>query len=270
VLLFGYWPPTDIGIPSRRGMLWQWRELQSDYRGSGYDVIACSPTFPAPIGWRDPDRRTYHWGLGHGVLSVDYHHTSHTFWSLVLAHAPIAIMSFSRGRPGRSWLIEQYARNLAQSDWATTLHYVDPDGVVRPEPREPPFAGGSAQDDSPLRGRGVRPGAPPDPTQPAGATRINNLPNDAIMAAVAMGIPGGRIVPERNPTGDVGAFVSEYIAYHVAWYRDWVNAAFPGDPGRRCLMAGHTHVGTEVEVADGELAVELQLARLLAALPGPS
>ncbi|MBK9755850.1 MAG: hypothetical protein IPO88_20555 [Nannocystis sp.] len=214
VLLFGYWPPTDIGIPARRGMLWKWRELQSDYRGSGYDVIACSPTFPAPIGWQDPDRKTLHWGLGHGVLSVDYHRTSRTFWSLALAHAPIAIMSFSRGRPGRSWEIEQYARNLAQSEWATTLHYLDPSGVVRPESRDPPFAGGSPQDDSPLRGRGVRPGAPRcrGRSSPAAPPRRHRVVGGYLYYAAANGCPSALRVRSYDPARVLGRVRGRVLA----------------------------------------------------------
>ena len=41
----GYWPPTDIGLPGREGMLYKWRSLTKNFENSGYDVQAFSPAF---------------------------------------------------------------------------------------------------------------------------------------------------------------------------------------------------------------------------------
>ena len=70
-----------------------------------------------------------------------------------------------------------------------------------------------------------------------------------------------------NATGDVGSFLSEYLAYHVAWYRDHT-ADHAAD--RRCLLAGHTHVGIDVDPGDGARAVALQLDEVIHVLQTPS
>lgn len=121
-----------------------------------YRLFADLPRF---IGWQDSGTaRPSTWGLGHGVLFVDYHHTSRTFWSSSwrTRRSP-SCRSAAVVRAGL-WEIEQYARNLAQSD----LGYDPP--LPRPRRRGPSRVAGAAvrrrlpQDDSPLRGRGARPG----------------------------------------------------------------------------------------------------------------
>lgn len=259
VLLLGYWPPTDMGIASRRGMLWKWRTLQRNYEGSGYDVLAISPTFADTLGTRG---RSPYWGKGTGELTVDYRRTSADFWRIVERHEPIAVMSFSRGKLDKSWEIESRARNLAQSTWVVALDYTDKSGVTQTQTWSAPHAGGSAADASPSQGPpGV--GGPPDSSLAADATRDSNLPMPAIEGAVSAAFPNppGDVVPWTDPSGDVGSFVSEYMAYHVAWYRDQSS-----DPDK-CLFAGHVHVGVLVDAADGEAAVELQLAELFKVLP---
>ena len=86
----------------------------------------------------------------------------------------------------------------------------------------------------------------------------------AIRNAVNQHYGAGRLVASINATGDVGSFLSEYMAYHVAWYRDHTmdHAA-----DRRCLLAGHTHVGIDVDAGDGARAVALQLDELIRVLP---
>jgi hypothetical protein len=242
ILLFGYWPPTDVGVDARPGMLSGWRR-QDTYRG--YDVLALSPRFAGRLG-------DGQWGTGEGELTVCYPATSRGFWRIVTERSPIAIMSFSRGRVGRDWVLEAAARNLARADWT-----VDPDGHRPPE-------GGSASDFSPYAGAGPSPGSPPDPTREAGRRRESNLPMDAIANAVNRRFGDARLLASINPTGDVGSFVSEYMAYHVAWYRDHT-ADLPDD--RRCLFAGHTHVGVDVDAGDGARAVALQLDVLIDVLP---
>jgi hypothetical protein len=162
-------------------------------------------------------------------------------------------MSFSRGKAGNAWLLEAAARNLRHADWI-----VDPDG-------KGPLAGGSASDFSPYANTRPAEGEPPDPTREAGRTRASNLPLTAIRDAVNRRFPDGRLVASINPTGDVGSFVSEYMAYHVAWYRD--DSADLAD--RRCLFAGHTHVGIDVDPADAASAAALQLDQLIDVLPAP-
>jgi hypothetical protein len=241
ILLFGYWPPTDVGIEARPGILWGWR-ARVTYRG--YDVAAISPRFPAAAAGGA-------WGTGEGDITVSYPGTSEGFWRIVTARSPIAIMSFSRGKAGNGWVLEAAARNLRRADW-----------IEDPEDNRP-FAGGSASDFSPYANTRPREGEPSDPTRDAGQTRASNLPMAAIRDAVNQRFADGRLIASINPDGDVGSFVSEYMAYHVAWYRD--HSADLAD--RRCLLAGHTHVGIDVDPADGATAVALQLDQLIDALP---
>jgi hypothetical protein len=244
ILLFGYWPPTDVGIETRRGILWKWRQRVT-YRG--YDVVAISPRFLEASFGGD-------WGKGEGELTVSYAGTSEAFWRLVPERAPIAIMSFSRGRAGNTWLLEAAARNLRRAAWIE-----DPDG-------DQPRAGGSAADFSPYANTRPKRGSPPDPTRDAGRKRDSNLPMAAIRSAVNRHLGDGRLVASINGTADVGSFVSEYMAYHVAWYRDHTMDLAPD---RRCLVAGHTHVGIDVDAGDGATAVALQLDELIGVLPAP-
>ena len=80
-------------------------------------------------------------------------------------------------------------------------------------------------------------------------------------------VPAGDVRWDHiNDIGDVGSFVSEYMAYHVAWYRDHT---MDRAADRRCLVAGHTHVGIDVDPADGARAVSLQLDALIDVLPAP-
>jgi hypothetical protein len=267
VLLLGYWPPTDIGIGTRHGMLWKWSPQQNNYQTSGYDVLAISPTFNAPTAVGPPPE----WGKGTGDLTVDYRKTSQFIWNTVKDKKPIAIMSFSRGQNDKSWVIEQYARNLKQADWITF-------GVFNTGP----YAGGGGDDFSPYNGNGAVAGNPPDPTKTAWPDvtkkradyanfitmmRENNLPLNPIKDAVNLAANGlnGKVTASINDTGDVGAFVSEYMAYHGPWYRDYSQANFRC--GQKTLKAGHVHVGIQVAPGDGETAVDLQLKELFKVLP---
>ena len=78
---------------------------------------------------------------------------------------------------------------------------------------------------------------------------------------------GVNVYPFVDLTGNVGNFVSEYMAYHVCWYRDFSQNEFANDPDKQCLIAGHTHVGIQVSPSDGMMAVEVQLEELFRALP---
>jgi hypothetical protein len=225
-------------------MLWRWRRPTGC---RGYDVVALSPRFAGPSPSGD-------WGKGEGALTVSYPGTSAAFWRIVRDRTPIAIMSFSRGKAGHAWLLEAAARNLGRAEWIA-----DPDG-------DRPAVGGSASDFSPYAGTRARPEGPPDPTRDAGRTRESNLPLAAIRDAINRQFGDSRLVASINPTGDVGGYLSEYMAYHVAWYRDHT-ADEP--PDRRCLFAGHTHVGIDVDPADGARAVGLQLDQLIEVLPSP-
>jgi hypothetical protein len=269
ILLFGYWPPTDIGIQSRRGMLWKWRDWQRNYKNSGFDVIAISPTFAAQIGWDDAARTSPFWGKGDGQLRVDYDSTSRDFWNLVRQHNPIAILSFSRGAADKSWEFEALAKNRRRAEWTTSLPYRDNTGALAaasPMIWAPPSAGGTRGDHSPFKFRGPKPGDPPDPTENAGFLRRSNLPMVALKESLERRITRANLVPEidDNPAGRLGGtFVSEYMSYHVNWYRDYTQQEFANDPDKQCWYAGHTHVGIFVHRLIAERAVEIQLDHIV-------
>lgn len=210
-------------------------------------MLAISPEFAAPSFGGD-------WGTGEGLLAVSYPGASEGFWRIVGERAPIAIMSFSRGAAGHVWLLEAAARNLRRVAWIE-----DADGNL-------PTPGGSASDFSPYANTRPRRGSPPDPTREAGRKRESNLPTAAIQDAINRQFGDARITSSVNPTGDVGSFVSEYMAYHVAWYRDHT---MDQAADRKCLIAGHTHVGSDIDPADGARAVSLQLDALIDVLPPP-
>jgi hypothetical protein len=149
-------------------MLYNWRFTQGNWEGSGYDVLAISPTFPNQVGWHNQAQTVPWWGIGEGQLQVRYQDTSQDFWALVATHLPIAIMSFSRGADNKSWVLEEWARNLKQADWVVSQTWFTNAGVQQTQGYAPPHAGGSAQDFSPYKNQGVlQPDLPPDKSRPA-------------------------------------------------------------------------------------------------------
>lgn len=231
-------------------MLWKWQTRHANYNNSGYDVLAISPTFPLLPPGGTPGGIP-NWLSGTGNLMVDYRDTSQDFWRLMATYRPIAIMSFSRGNNNMSWEIEAGARNLSQNTWGLF------NGLARPH------AGGSPQDSSPFSGQGAIANNPPDPSQASNLPRRSNLPKVAIQNAVN-GLPGN-ILAHIDNTNDVGSYVSEYMAYHVSWYRVYSQANLGAN--EQCLKAGHVHVGIQVPVPDAEQAVEVQMEKLIDVLP---
>jgi hypothetical protein len=230
-------------------MLWKWRIRQVNWKGSGYDVLAITPTFLAPVDPGPPPE----WDQGTGELQVDYQATSQDFWRLLELHRPIAILSHSRGNPiDKSWELEVSATNIKHGGWKNDF-----------VPPKKPNIGGAADDFSPEKGKGPIAQDPPDRTQAAGLTRASNLPMAEIVAAVTAKVP--TLNAFIDPTGIVGAFVSEYMAYHVAWAREY-NVA---DPCMKLLLSGHTHVGGGVLNTEGEQAVEAALDEVIKKLPKP-
>ncbi|MCI0360192.1 MAG: PKD domain-containing protein [Planctomycetaceae bacterium] len=249
ILLFGYWPRTDIGTEARPGMLKDWESLVENYKDSGFNVLAISPKFKEPVDPNGDGPGIPSWGSGSGDLMVDYYDTSEDFWRIVKKYDPVAIMAFGRTVADTRWELEEKARNLAKADWI-----VDYNG-------HRPHAGGSAEDFSPFKGDGVIAGNPPDRTKAAGETRSGNLPTVAIDAAIDAAFTDDKVNPQIDASGNVGSFLCEYMAYHVAWYREWVNADAPDD--KKCLYSGFTHVGSMVTKDDAKAAVIIQLDELI-------
>ncbi len=274
VLLTGYWPPTCIGSEDLHGILWKWRNKMEDYANSGYDVLALSPNFPEGVLGTTIDRETDqpitgapYWGSGSGTFRVDYRDTSQSFWEVVNKYHPIAIMSFSRGQLGTEWLLESSAKNHGKNLWVTKTNYLDTHGQRKTDAVPAPFAGGSPEDYSPYRGKGTILDFPPDIKKPAETPRAGNLPAASIIRAIKAHFPANKINPSLNINGEVGNYVSEYMAYHVAWYREYSKGTFSLSSNKQCLFSGHTHVGVDVAPTDGEYTVDLQLKALFDVLP---
>ena len=179
--------------------------------------------------------------VGSGDLQVDYQSTSEDFWRIAGELRPCAIITFSRTRQ-HAWVIERIQRNLAE--WR--------DDFRAPHQPTP---------------------APPDKSLRAGGVRASTLPLRAIEEAVNdAAIPG---LDACIGADGGGGFLSEYIAYHGVWYQ----ALHAGKwSPRRCVAAGHVHVGAFPTAAAREAAqitvrtVIDHIARLLppGAAPRPS
>lgn len=327
ILLFGYWPHTDIGIDGREGMLAAYKNrIQYAYNSgpnagqkTNYDVLAITPQFSKyPMGiqpW-DLTHAVAFWGKGTNrldadPLTVDYQATSQDFWKIMKKYHPIAIMSFSRGENDKSWVLEPWATNWYQNEWDTAipyeiglLHYLHFHFPLYMN-WSPPFIGGSLGDPSPFSdpdGTDAFNG-PPDPTKDGAIhppspdtasadelkaafdawaaslrnTNLTNLRHGDIVTAIKNEFGQANtakvkpIAPVGPPgtinTSGPGEFVSNFMAYHVAWWRDYSKATFANDDSAKCLFAGHTHVGILVTSHDGSTAVGLQIDTMVPNLP---
>ena len=206
ILLTGYWPPTNEML----------RRFSPDPSKN-------------PNGWigADWEGRGYDvyaffpefdppdcldCGPGTGDLEVDYQDTSADFWPLAEGLAPVALMTFSRGAEDKSWEVEmnQFNRDFWVADY---------DAPTQPTP------------------------APPDASVPADTNRPSTLPVQAIVDAVnALNNPSEAFICF---SGDGGAFLSEFIAYHGVWYQALHD--LPADPAQ-AVAAGHVHVGSDLSI----------------------
>lgn len=251
----------------------------NNFNQSGYDVIAIATNFPNGIIGHSLGGAPF-WGSGTGTITVNYPQTSAAFWAIVQSLNPIAIMSFSRGDPGNGWVLEYGPRNLAQGDWTPSLDYIDNGGTQTFFFGVPPVGGtiGGVQQDTapPNAGKpAIAPDYPPDATGSTATLRASNLPRDAIKHALDFAVPPINVTASKNlqPMTDDpdNRFVSSYMAYHVAWYRDY--STFPGSSwgGPICKAAGHTHVGIDLfnDIPTAKRAVLIQLKQLIIWLDKP-
>jgi hypothetical protein len=227
VLLTGYWPPTNKMLrqfsPGGATNPFGWRGR--NWRGRGFDIYAYFPEFAPELEHADNP------GPGTGDLRVHYRDTLRDFRRITETHRPCAIVTFSRGWPGKSWEIEIGARNWAH--WRG-----DVEQVSTPSP------------------------SPPDPAFGADAFRPSTLPIGNIEAAVSRASHLDMRV-WIDETGDVGRFLSEYIAYLALWYQ------CEHDRGTRrhlCVAAGHIHVGRQTGLAHAIEATEITLEEVLKAV----
>jgi len=220
IMITGYWPNTNEMIrhfstnPEQNPAGWQ----GENWLGLGYDIYSFFPEFPGGVGVNPK---------GEGDFEVDYQDTSSDWWRITSEIDPVAIITFSRGRPDRSWEVEFRQRNL--ETWID-----DYEAPFQPTP------------------------APPDPTVPPGHIRESTLPMQDIVDRVSDEVPElDAFIDER---GFGGAFLSEYIAYHGVWYQDM--HADPSDDAWS-VAAGHIHVGVGVTIDQGRRATEASLRALI-------
>jgi len=171
-----------------------------------------------------------HPGSGRGDLRVDYRDTLRDFTRITEEHRPCAIITFSRGRGQDDWELEIGARN--RENWIADLSEAG-----KPEPN------------------------PPDDSVPSGFWRPSTLPMEQIKRAVNDAPLNIRAHIDR--TGNVGRFLSEYIAYLGLKYQ---HEHCQDRSSHLCVAAGHIHVGRRVTVADASVAVEITLKEVIDAL----
>ncbi len=162
---------------------------------------------------------------GDGDFEVDYQDTSQDFWQITNDIHPVAILSYGQG--AGPWEIEYNARNL--SSWNN-----DYESPTQPTP------------------------APPDNSVPAGYVRNSTLPVQAI--ADAINNAGIGVSAWVDWSGNPGAFLCEYMAYHDAWYQSLHSDA---SDSYRCLVAGFTHVASSVSVSNATAACEIALRQTI-------
>jgi pyrrolidone-carboxylate peptidase len=158
---------------------------------------------------------------GSGDFEIDYQDVSSDFWRITAEIHPIAILSFGQG--SGPWEIEYNARNL--SSWSSD--YLSP---TQPTP------------------------VPPDSSVATGYVRNSTLPVQAI--ADAINASGLGINAWVDWSGNPGAFLCEYMAYHDMWYQSLHSSP---DDQYQCIAAGFTHVAAGLNVANLTTAVEIAL-----------
>ncbi len=159
-------------------------------------------------------------GQGFGDLEVDYQDTSEDFWPIVEEIKPSAIITFSRGYIDNSWEVEYNYYN--RMNW-----YQDYEYPYVPTPN------------------------PPDNNQSAYYVRNSSLPIENIIHNITNNLSDLSLNPYIDWEGHPGQFVSEFMGYHGVWYRDTnLHGDFP------CYIAGHVHVGGQIEVEDARLAAD--------------
>ncbi len=220
IMITGYWPNTNEMIrhfstnPDQNPAGWQ----GENWMGLGYDVYAFFPEFPGGVGVNP---------RGEGDFEVDYQDTSQDWWRISGEIDPVALMTFSRGFPGKLWEVESQQRNL--ETWVN-----DYDAPFQPTP------------------------SPPDASVPPGHIRGSTLPMQNIVDRVNADVPELDAFIDENGFG--GGFLSEFIAYHGVWYQD-----LHSDPSDDAwsVAAGHVHVGIDVTIDEGRRATEASLFELI-------
>ena len=219
VLVTGFWPPTNEMI--------RHFSQNSDLNPNGWvgddwenRGFDIVSYFPE---FAEPDCNDC--GMGFGDLEVDYQDTSDDFWIIVDEVKPIAIITFSRGFIDHSWELEFNFYN--RTNWYSD--YLDP---TLPTPN------------------------PPDESVENYFERNSSLPLEEIENAVEEAELGLNAYIDWQ--GDPGHFVSEFMGYHGAWYRD-INQ----ESENNCHIAGHIHVGGLIDWETATEATHITLRKVI-------
>lgn len=159
---------------------------------------------------------------GTGDFEVDYQDTSADFWRIVDEIHPVAILSYGNG--AGPWEIEYNARNLPKNSWVSD--YQNP----------------------------KKPDSKPEIDMPDNYVRHSTLPVDTIAQAIDQAGLGVNAWVDYN--GNPGAFLCEYMAYHVMWYQDIHKDPFDL---YQCAAAGFTHVSGSLTLAQAVAASDIAL-----------
>lgn len=243
VVVMGYWPPTNEMLrpwstdPQQNPDGW----IGADWGGHGYDVYSFFPEFP-PDGDPTNDEIGQDGAVGSPDfdLRVDYQATSADFWRIVDEHAPVIVLTTSRGGD-IGWELEAIdGGHGIGNDGDPSLDWY-PDGygdvVVPTEATVDPRTWDAIT------------------TYRQGVTLPSQLPlQDIFDATSALGVTDVAI----DDTGTSGNFLSGFLGLHGLYYQATTRAA---------VAAGHIHVGFGLPVADASMLVEATLHALLEAHP---
>ncbi|MEM9007440.1 MAG: hypothetical protein AAGE59_28435 [Cyanobacteria bacterium P01_F01_bin.86] len=253
IFISGYWPPTNTEQPdgmlnqfksSKRGTLGEY--IIENYKDTGYRLVTIATEFP------DNVEPTSNWGGGTGFWTVDYPLTSYTFWKLMKAYTPCALMTTSRNTSDKRWVMEIGATNLPRNSWTILSWNQD----------RPPYIGGSDSDPAlPNAGCNSKRGNPPDATVNQNTIRYVtaevSVLQQIIINVLNKKFTAEQLVSEKDTevqgTGS-DSYVSAFVGYHAVWYNAWSAA---------CRVGWHTHVGFEMTAETASKAIKLQLHELI-------
>ena len=164
---------------------------------------------------------------GDGDFEVDYQDTSADFWRITDEIEPIAIISFGLAEENNDWRVEGGNRKYSASYWYQDYLY----------PQRP-------TSDLPIY------------HEPNGY-RWSSLPMTDIVDAVNIAVP---TLNAHQTNNDTSRFLCNFLGYHVNWYHDMHSA--PSDEAWN-IAAGFIHVGSNMTLAEGELATQTTLRTVI-------
>ena len=176
--------------------------------------------------FEDPDCNSC--GQGNGDFEVDYQDTSEDWWNIVDSINPVAIITFSRGMMLNQWELEAKYVNYIQ--WVD-----DFTAPFQPTP------------------------APPDSTLPIDSARFSNLPMDSIVSQIFASELD--LYPFIDEASGAGNYLSEFMGYHGVWYKNLFD--FDPNPLTSCYIAGHIHVGGQVDWETGFEGAKISLREVI-------